>query len=43
MTDAFDVNTLPSIFLINSEGKVVSRDLRAQGVQKSVERALQKK
>jgi peroxiredoxin len=43
VTDAFDVSEVPSILLITPEGKIALRDLRAQGVEKSVERALQRK
>ena len=43
VTAAFDVNTLPAVFLLDPESRVVGRDLEGERLRAAVRRALQKK
>jgi len=40
---ALDVNTLPAIFLLDAEGRIVNRDLEGDWLRAAVRRALQRK
>jgi len=42
-TEAWGVNTLPTICLLNAEGRIISRDLEGEPLRASVKRALQRK
>ena len=41
--EAFDVNTLPAIFLLDAEGRVVNRDLEGVRLRAAVKRVMQPK
>ena len=43
VTEKFAVDTLPAVFLIDTEGRIVGRDLDAVRLRKAVDRALNKK
>ncbi len=43
VTAAFDVSTLPAVFLIDQEGRVVGRDLEGERLRQAIQRALQRK
>jgi len=43
VTAAFDVSTLPAVFLIDQEGRVAGRDLEGERLRQAVQRALQRK
>jgi hypothetical protein len=43
VTTAFDVNTLPAIFLLDAQGRVVGRDLEGERLRSAIQRAVAKK
>jgi peroxiredoxin len=42
ITEAFDINNLPAIFLLDPEGKIINRDLEGERIRTSLQRALSK-
>jgi hypothetical protein len=43
VTAAFDINTLPGIFLLDDQGRVIGRDLEGERLRASIRRALARK
>jgi len=43
VTAAFDVNSLPTVVLLDPEGRIAGRDLEGERLRKAVQRALSKK
>ena len=40
VTAAFDINTVPAVFLIDPDGRIVGRDLEGERLQSMLQRAL---
>jgi len=43
VTEAFDVNGLPTVLLLNPDGRIVARDLEGDRLRTAMQRALSKK